>query len=174
MGCDITFRAVTEHDAAALAHVLVTTNNSNYRGIVPDQCLTFTEAESASNWRRKLRTALPDSDAFLLAEHDGAVVAYAWGGLSDADPRIGVIRQIMVLPSHQRTGLGRMLVRQVASHLIDQGVESIRVEVLRMNPCRPFYERLGARYVSERPFDWDGTTLSMCTYAWDDPRALAR
>jgi hypothetical protein len=59
----ITLRPVTPDDANALAHVLITANETAFRGLVPDQCLTFTEAESAANWRRFLAgEGLPDGD----------------------------------------------------------------------------------------------------------------
>jgi hypothetical protein len=48
----------------------------------------------------------------------------------------------------------------------------MRVEVLRVNPNRGFYERLGARYVAERDYDWDGVVLTMCLYGWADLRPL--
>lgn len=37
----ITFRHVLPTDAAALAHILVTANDHAFRGLIPDQCLTF-------------------------------------------------------------------------------------------------------------------------------------
>jgi GNAT superfamily N-acetyltransferase len=170
-------RNVTPADAEALGHILVTTNATTFRGIVPEQCLRFTEAESAANWRRSLAAGLPASDYFLVAcDERGTPIGYAWGGtcVDPNQPPAGELKQIMLLPTHQRRGLGRLLVHRIAQHLEMHGVDRMRVEVLRINPHRGFYERLGARYISERPYDWDGVTMSMCLYEWPDTRELTR
>jgi ribosomal protein S18 acetylase RimI-like enzyme len=182
----ISIRDVTPADAEALAHILVTTNETTFRGIVAEQCLQFTEAESAANWRRMLTAGLPSSDCFLVAsevvasevvasEEDPVPIGYVWGTLcSDQPTPTGELKQIMLLPWRQRRGLGRLLVRRIARHLESHGVQRMRVEVLRINPHRGFYERLGAKYISERPYDWDGVTMSMCLYEWPDVRELTR
>jgi GNAT superfamily N-acetyltransferase len=159
-----------------LAHVLVTANLATYRGLVPEQCLTFTEAESAANWSRSLSAGLPPGDFMYLVEDGthGGVIGYGWAGPTQEDFTYRAeLRQISLLPAYQRRGIGRLLVRQIARRLRDeQGIGSLRVEVLRCNPNRPFYERLGARFVSERPHDWDGVTLPMCLYGWQDTSGL--
>lgn len=166
-------RDVRIDDAEALAHILITANETAFRGRVPDRCLDFTEAESAANWRRMLVDGLPPGDVFVVAETSGgAPIGHAWGGPCDDPAYRGELRQIAVLPSEQRQGIGRLLVRHVASRLAAQGIGSLRVEVLRANPNRRFYERLGAQYFSERDYDWDGVVLPMCTYGWMDIRSL--
>jgi ribosomal protein S18 acetylase RimI-like enzyme len=173
---ELKLRDVRADDASALAHVLVTANLANYRGLVPEQCLTFTEAESAANWSRSLNAGLPPRDFMYLVEDGthGGVIGYGWAGPTENDGTFrGELRQINLLPEYQRRGIGRFLVREIARRLRDeQGIASLRVEVLRCNPNRPFYERLGARFVSERPYDWDGVMFPMCLYGWPDTGAL--
>src|SRR6185436_12142252 len=82
------------------------------------------------------------------------------------------LKQINIVPSHQRQGIGRLLVREAVAHLAARGIHSLWVETLRCNPNRAFYERLGAQYLSERPHDWDGVILPMCRYGWPDTRPL--
>jgi ribosomal protein S18 acetylase RimI-like enzyme len=166
-------RPVTASDAAALADILVIANEHAFRGIVPDQCLALTEAQSAANWQRTLDGGIAPADIFDLVE-DAANqrVGYVWAGPSDDATHHGRIRQIMILPAHQRQGIGRLLVRRAALHLAARGIRSLDVEVLQCNPNRPFYERLGARFLSDRPYDWDGIILPMCRYGWNDTRPL--
>jgi ribosomal protein S18 acetylase RimI-like enzyme len=169
----IQIREVRPSDAAALAHVLVTANKAAFAGIVPEQCLLFTEEQSAANWSRTLTAGLKSGEFIIVAENGGAVIGYAMGrpALDDLVYR-GELKQIHLLPGEQRRGLGRKLVREVARRLAEQGIQSMRVEVLACNPNRPFYERLGARLVSQRIHDWDGVALEMCLYAWTDTRGL--
>ncbi len=75
----ITIRDVRASDAPSLAHILVTANEDAFRGLVPDKCLEFTEAESASNWQSFFERDLPENNIFLVAEtRDNDVVGYAW------------------------------------------------------------------------------------------------
>jgi GNAT superfamily N-acetyltransferase len=73
----------------------------------------------------------------------GPPIGYAWGGPRVDDPVYrGELRQIGVLPSAQGQGIGRRLARYVADRLATQGIHSMRVEVVGVNPNRRFYERL--------------------------------
>ena len=166
-------RDVHVGDAEALAHILVTANEVAFRGRVPDQCLTFTEPESAANWQRMLIEGLPAGDVLVVAESPGGPpVGYAWGGPYNDPTYGGELRQISVLPSAQGNGIGRRLVSHVARRLATQGISSLRVEALRANPNHGFYERLGARHVAESTYDWDGVVLPMSVYGWTDTRSL--
>jgi hypothetical protein len=60
----------------------------------------------------------------------------------------------------------------VAGRLADRGIHSLRVEVLRVNPHRGFYERMGARYLTDHDHDWNGVVLPECVYGWADTRVL--
>ena len=167
---NVRLRDVAVGDAAALARILIAATDSAFRGVVPPQCLTSTEAESAASWRQTLTAGLPPGDVMLVAESPpGVPVAYAWGGpCADDSVYGGELRQLSVWPAAQRRGIGRLLVRRVAGRLAAQGIAGMCVEVLRINPNRAFYERLGACYVSERAYDWDGVVLAMCRYGWTD------
>jgi ribosomal protein S18 acetylase RimI-like enzyme len=171
----IHLRDVRPDDAEALAHVLITATDASFRGIVPDACLTFTEVESAANWRRMLTTeGVPANEFLVVAETDaGVVVGYTWGGPRPDDPMYrGEVRLLFVLPEYHRQGIGRMLVREVARRLAEQGIHSMLVEVLRDNRNRAFYERIGGVFVFERPYDWDGVVMQSYAYGWTDTQVL--
>lgn len=172
----LTLRDVQHTDAAALAQIVVTANENAFRGRVPDQCLEFSIEESTANWQRTFEQGLPEKHVMLMALDGQAVVGYGWGGpnVKHAGFQAELI-QIMLLPAYQGQGIGRRLLCAVASRLIEYGLTDMTVEVLRINPNRPFYERMGAVYQSDFPYDWDGVTLPMCIYAWADlPAFLAQ
>jgi GNAT superfamily N-acetyltransferase len=172
-GQDVVLRDVRVDDAEALSRILIPANEAAFRGRIPDECLTLTEAQSAANWRRTLLEGLPPDDFMIVAESpDGVPVGYAWGG-PHIDPAYpGELRQLAVHPSAQRQGVGRLLVSHVARRLAARGIYRMRVDVLRSNPNRQFYERLGARFLSEHDFEDDGVVLRRCVYGWDDTRSL--
>jgi len=171
---DFVLRDVVPSDAPSLAHIVCTANEQAFRGLVPDACLEFSEAESTANWQRTFSQGLPNDDYMLIAETPvKACAGYVWAGPNTKDSVYQAeLRQIMILPAYQRQGLGRRLVSAVAQRLLDIGLNSMRVEVLRVNPNRAFYERIGGQFVSEHAYDWDGVTLSECVYGWRDIRPL--
>ena len=170
---DIIVRDVRVDDAEALARILIPANEVAFRGRIPDQCLTLTEARSAANWRRTLTEGLPPDDFLVVAEPPGdAPVGYAWGGPHDDPAYPGELRQLAVHPFAQRQGVGRLLVSHVAGRLAARGIHRMRVDVLRVNPNRPFYERLGARFLSEHDVEDDGVVLRSCVYGWNDTGLL--
>src|SRR5262249_35509622 len=58
--------------------------------------------------------------------------------------------QIQIVPAQQGRGLGGWLVRNVIDEAKGAGA-SLRLRVLRANPARRLYERLGFRIASEEP-----------------------
>lgn len=62
--------------------------------------------------------------------------------------RVWHLLQIQLLPQLQRGGLGTALVRDVIAEARKAGV-TVELDVLKMNPARRLYERLGFRIVRE-------------------------
>jgi ribosomal protein S18 acetylase RimI-like enzyme len=158
-------------DAEVLAEVMIAALRGAFQGIVPDHILEW--PDSVTNWRRGFAEGFGDG-VFLdvaLAD-DGMVVGYVMGGLSGDAAYQGEVISLMVLPTYQGKGVGGMLVRHVAKRLAERGIHSLCVKVIRSNPNRIFYERLGGQYVSEHPYDWDGVLMPECLYGWKDTRGL--
>jgi len=171
---DIVLRDIVPSDAPALAHILIEANEYAFRGLVPDQCLEFPEDESTVIWQRTFLEGLPAGDFMIAATiPTGEMIGYTWGGVNTKEPDYkGELRQISVLPAYQGQGIGKQLVCRLANRLLEQGLPGMSVEVLRVNPNRLFYERLGGMLVSEQPYDWDGVILPMCIYGWTDINAF--
>jgi GNAT superfamily N-acetyltransferase len=49
---------------------------------------------------------------------------------------------IEILPAYQLAGIGTAVIRQILSQAMDQGLP-VALRVLKVNPARVFYERLG-------------------------------
>src|SRR5215216_6718769 len=143
-------RDAISDDAPALADTVIEPIITTFRGRVPDQCLSWlTKAESIASWQRWFRTDRNDGQFLLVAElMEGFVVGCALGGPQPDDPQFhGELYLLGVLSAHQRHGIGRHLVGAVAARLLQQGIQSMRVGILSINPNRSFYERLGGQYV---------------------------
>jgi GNAT superfamily N-acetyltransferase len=162
-------------DAPALADTVIEPIITTFRGRVPDQCLSWiTKDESIANWQRWFRSDRSDGEFLLVAElMDGPVVGCALGGPQPEDLQFrGELYLLGVLSTHQRNGIGQHLVSAVAARLLKQGMQSMRVGVLTINPNRHFYERLGAQYIGERPYDWNGVLFTEAIYGWSDITSL--
>jgi GNAT superfamily N-acetyltransferase len=186
----LVIRPALPADAAALARVLIDTSRVAHRGQVPDHLLDATPlaekyARSERNWRRALDAiaagACPE-ERILVALEDGHVV-----GLGMACPRgipepqfaafAGEVNVLYVLPTHQRRGVGRGLLRALVQHLLEVGLPSLVIQCVRANlPARRFYEAMGGTLVGERTFEDEGERLPSVVYGWtasDAARAFA-
>ena len=65
-------------------------------------------------------------------------------------------------------GYGRLLVTQVAHDLASRGYRSLVIWVLKDNPARRFYERLGGRLAAEKVVEIGGRPLLDVAYVWPD------
>jgi len=127
--------------------------------------------------RRAYMSALPADQFVLVAEDDGAVVGFCVGGRSRApdDPFAGEVYAIYVLPEQHGRGVGRALLQRAAQELLDRGLASMLIWVLRENaPSRRFYERMGGVHLRDEDRELEGIRITESGYGWDDIRPLAR
>ena len=161
-------------DAPALADTVIEPIITTFHGHVPDRCLSWiTRDESIENWQKWFRDDR-DGQFLLVAELiEGGVVGCALAGPQTADPQFaGELYLLGILSTYQRHGIGRNLVGAVAARLFQQGIKSMQVRVLTVNPNRYFYERLGGQYIGEQPYDWNGVLFSEAIYGWTDITCL--
>lgn len=167
-------RKATPADAEALARCVIESNRATFRGRVPDRCLEWlTPEESAANWRRYLASSGDHRFLRLAEDVDGRVAGYVLAGPQPGDGRFDAeLYAIAVLPEDQGRGVGKSLISAAATRLRRDGLRSCGVRVLRANPNTAFYEHLGARYLDEEPYDWNGVILPQAVYIWSDINAL--
>lgn len=178
----VSLRDASPDDAEGLGAMHVAAWRETYAGLVPDGMLAGLSAEGrAANWARMLRDPSAfDGTAVRIAEEDGRILGFGATcrqrdqGLREAgfDAEISAI---YLLRSHQGLGLGRALMRDMASALRRHGHAAASLWVLRGNAAaRGFYTHLGgellpAEKVDERP----EATLVEVAYGWRDLALLA-
>ena len=79
----------------------------------------------------------------------------------------GEVETLYVLDDWRERGVGRQLMRSAAGHLVDIGCKSAFLWVLRDNPSRWFYQRLGGKSVAEQTIQIAGQTVWQTAFVWD-------
>lgn len=110
---------------------------------------------SAGQMQRRLDAILADDDYHtLIAYEDGQVVGFVGtrvGPLYEDDAPYGQIMAMAVAPTHQRRGLGRMLLRAAEAALVDAGAHVLVVTSGHHRPdAHAFYEHCGYTFTGRR------------------------
>jgi hypothetical protein len=178
----IAVRRARLSDAGAIGVVHVAAWRSTYPGILPDEFLANLSApRQAAHYGEAIRSG---GTAVFVAVASGVdvprgspprIVGFTTAGRArSAGPAKlaeGEIETVYVLDDFRERGLGRALIRAAAGALSDSGCGSACLWVLRDNPSRWFYSRLGGRPVAESHTSVAGQKVAQTAFLWD-PIAL--
>jgi hypothetical protein len=177
----ICIRRARPADAAAIGAVHVATWRTAYAGVLPEGYLaslsTLRHAagyEAAIGDRRHGHAVFvavakgADAPAGQQAAEGGTVIGFVSGGRSRR-PQVGEgeIETLYLLDDYRDRGVGRRLVRAMAAHLAAIGCRSAMLWVLKDNPTRWFYQRLGGRQVAREAIRFAGQGLEQLAFTWD-------
>ncbi len=163
-------------DAPAIAQVNVDTWRTAYRNIVPaDYLAKLSYEKRESNWQEILSNVKNTGDYVCVAENDsGQIVGFAAGGCERTGKYVyrGELFAIYILEEYQRQGIGRQLVRSVATKLAELSLNSMLAWVLGDNSACRFYEFLGGKKVEELQTSRAGVLVKEIAYGWTDIAVL--
>ncbi len=163
-------RKATASDARRIAIVQVDSWRTTYKNIVPDDYLKNMSVDRREDvWA----SMIPNHTVYVAETESGEIVGFAGGGkerTGNYPPYKGELYAIYLLESHQRKGLGKQLVAPIARDLVDVGIYSMIVMVLKDNNSKYFYESLGAKLIGEKDIEIGGKQLLELVYGWDDIR----
>ena len=86
----------------------------------------------------------------------------------ERDAKVGEIYTLYVQPDFHERGIGRQLLAAAFAAMVDKGYGCSFLWVLRDNPSRYFYERVGGKAVAERQERMWGRTVDQVCYGWPD------
>ena len=133
-------------DAPAIARVNLDTWRTAYRQIIPaDYFAQLSYEKGESRWQETLKNVKNTGDFVCVAENDsGQIVGFAAGGCERTGKYVYECElfAIYILDEYQRQGIGRQLVRTVATKLAELSLNSMLVWVLGDNSAYRFYEFL--------------------------------
>lgn len=172
----IQLRCANLGDAAAIAAVHVAAWRETYIGLLPAEMLAdLSVAARTGMWREILTApAAAGATSVYVADVDGQIVGFgACGAQRDkglAQLGFGAeIGAIYLLRSHQRLGLGRALMRQMALALKTRDFQGVALWVLRENTTvRGFYEHLGGTLAGEKTDAMQNAIFNELAFGWRD------
>jgi GNAT superfamily N-acetyltransferase len=180
----ISLRKARVADAIAIGAVHVAAWRSSYPGILPDAYLA---KMSVSRQAAHYDAAIRGGTGVMVATASGIDVPLGSGpriiGFTTAGrarhaeiggKRLaeGEVETLYVLDDWRERGVGRRLMRASAAHLIDIGCKSAFLWVLRDNPSRWFYQRLGGKAVAEATTQIAGHKIAQTAFVWDPIQQL--
>jgi ribosomal protein S18 acetylase RimI-like enzyme len=142
----VTIRRATEADVESLA-VLIRRFYAFNEEFDPAM-------ETAGDVRDKAlevaRARVTGGDLLLVAVHEGRLVGYVYGSIVEnpllARRRIGVLKELYVVPEERGRGIATTLIEEAMKELSKIGVHYIAVEFPTRNiVAQKFYEKLGFR-----------------------------
>jgi GNAT superfamily N-acetyltransferase len=143
--------------------------------IIPDEEIDARTVEKRrAMWSANLQHQT-DRITLVAWTETGTVVGFA-GALLLNPPDRGFesyLQTLYLVEEAKGNGIGRRLLRDLATKLRDAGVCKMALRVLRLKPARQFYERLGARLVSAGIGIDEGVFKDDVVYAFDDLELLA-
>lgn len=162
-------------DAAAIAKIDVECWRTTYAGILPDRLLV----EMTERGRQRIWTAYAarhPGDLIVVTDATGKVHGFGnCGRARDGELQFaGEVFTLYVTPDRQGAGLGRELLLGLFARLLRRQVPSAVIWVLRDNPARFFYERMGGKLAAHRPIEIAGTTVPALAYGWSDLAAVLK
>ena len=137
-------RTATETDFDFLVDV----HRQTFRGYV-EQHWGWDEARQKEGLREDFQ-AFPYK---IICDHGEAIGAIA---IIDQGEAL-FLHYIAILPTHQRRGLGSQLIRRVIDKAFEKGIP-VKLNVLKSNPAKALYERLGFQVTGDDEYRYFMTT----------------
>jgi ribosomal protein S18 acetylase RimI-like enzyme len=171
---EITIRAARLDDAGPISRLDVETWQATYAGILATPYLVGLSPERrAIGWANVIRRE--PRDVRVATDRAGTVVGFGSCGNCRGEPGFtSEVFTLYVATDWQNQGIGRRLLLAMFARLVSEGHASAVIWVLRENPARFFYQRLGGKEVRRKLLPFNGTQVAASGYGWRDlPRYLS-
>jgi GNAT superfamily N-acetyltransferase len=176
----ISVRRARPSDAISIGSVHVAAWRSAYPGILPDDFLArLSVPRQAAHYDAAIRSS---STGVFVASASGndvppgsgsRIIGFATAGRARTKMAggghlaEGEVETLYVLDDWRDRNVGRKLMRAAAAWLAEAGCKSCYVWVLRDNPSRWFYQRLGGKPTAEAMIQFAGQKVPQTAFVWD-------
>jgi L-amino acid N-acyltransferase YncA len=168
---EITIREAGLDDAEGMAAVHIASWQTSYTELVPAETLANLDVERrAALWRESLSKETKGKFDLVAETEEGKIVGFVSGGPAREmiEDFQGEVYAIYLLEAYKRQGIGRRLMEAAVRRLLDNGMGSMMLWVLKDNDSRGFYEQLGGIEMGKKQFEIGGKVLDGVGYGWED------
>jgi L-amino acid N-acyltransferase YncA len=162
-------RPATPEDSRKIAEVHLATWKSAYAGIVSQDYLDSLSLEPRKNRWDEILQRNGVKETTIVAEVNGGIAGFLSAGPSRT-PTLGFEGEIYALYLHgifHKKGIGARLLKTGMTELRKMDFKGAVVWVLKNNPSRYFYERLGGREVEAMVIKIGEQDFEEVAYGWD-------
>ncbi|MGN8644704.1 N-acetyltransferase family protein [Gracilibacillus sp. HCP3S3_G5_1] len=163
-------RKASIEDAQAIAEVHVNSWKATYQNLINEQDLSNSTVENRQIYWETILKLSRKQQPVTVIEEKGEIVGFISGGKERTD-RFGYdgeIFAIYLLPSHQRKGLGKRLLKAFAEEMKELGYQSLLIWVLTNNPTHQFYLNFGAEKIEQEQTTIGHGTYQETAYGFDN------
>ncbi len=157
-------------DIKDIARVHVNSWCETYEGIVAKtylESLKYTDRERM--WEMLIPRKKGHGGTLVIKDPNGEVVGFCdFGPAREHEHGIdSEVYAIYLLKKVQGKGLGKLLLYKAFELLKDQGFRSVYLWILKDNPTKYFYEKLGGEYLKYTTVNIGEQQLAEELYCWD-------
>ncbi len=165
---EVTIRLARSGDARGIARLDIDTWRTTYAGVLSASYLVgLSEQRRETGWRMVI--AREPRDVRVAVDAASMILGFGSCGPSRSERHFpGEVFTLYVGPDQQNQGIGRRLLIALFRRLVASGLDAAIIWVLRDNPARFFYERLGGRQVSHKAIPVGGSRVEALAYGWRD------
>ena len=176
------YREATVLDAAGITKVKVDTWKTAYKGIIVEDYLqSLSYEDNEKNWRQRLENPTHGAKIFVAETNQNEIVGFTFVTLEKCNPILALLQverfkgelcAIYVLNEFQHKKIGTELVKLGVIYLKVKNIDSMITWVLKQNPSRIFYEKLGGRVLGEQSIEIGGNRYTEIAYGWEDIKKI--
>jgi len=143
-----TIRQATPNDAETIRNLAIETWADAYSAILAQEQLDYMldGIYSLENLSTHIKN---NTQTYLLLVEDGEPVAFAAYSPREENAEVYKLHKLYCLPKTQGKGYGRILIDEVADHVIKAGKHTLDLNVNRYNKAKTFYEKMGFKVIYE-------------------------
>lgn len=178
MSKSILYRKAQISDLSGIVKVNVDTWKTAYKGIISEKYLQSVSYEDKEeNWKQRLENPTLGAIIYVAETDQNEIVGFALATLEKYNPIVallqaerynGEICAIYILEEFQHKRIGTELVYLVAKYFKLNNIYSMITWVLKENPSRRFYEKLGGKFLGEQSIEIGGIRYIEIAYGWEN------
>jgi len=135
-------------DISIIQHIAEKTWWNVYANIITHQQIEYMLQAIYST--RALEKIMKDNtQQFTILYEDHQPQGFSSYGLRSEDKSICKIHKFYVLPENQGRGFGKLLMEDIQKRILEKGIQTLDLNVNRLNPAKSFYEKMGFKILRE-------------------------